>query len=112
MLNSAIVATLLAIAIVAVVITLKKKRNEKYFYRFYTDKFIYHDTFFKNKNKEANYQDFKEIRYNQSFWQSKFNLGEIYILTNNKNIFKRIITIKAVPDVEKNYEEIVKLFNT
>lgn len=112
MLKYTIVAALFVVLLVALIIFLKSKRNKAYFYRFYTDKFAYCDTFFKNKVKEVDYQTFKEIRYNQSFWQSKFNLGEIYILTDNKNIFKKIITLKCVPNVVENYEKIIKLFNS
>lgn len=107
-----IIATIIAVVLVTVITLLKSKRNKKYFYRFYTDKLIYRNTFFSKKTKEINYNEFKEVRYNQSFLQSKFNLGEIYILTNNKNFFKRILALKSIPNVEKNYEKIVKLFNT
>lgn len=111
MLRNVIIATIIAVIIVTLIIILKSKRNKKYFYRFYKDKLVYKNTYFGNKTKELNYNEFKEIRYNQTFIQSKFNLGEIYILTNTKNIFKKILTLKSIPNVEKNYERIVKLFN-
>lgn len=107
-----IIATIIAVVLVTVITLLKSKRNKKYFYRFYKDKLVYKNTYFGNKVKEVNYNEFKEIRYNQTFIQSKFNLGEIYILTNNKNIFKKILTLKSIPNVEKNYEKIVEMFNT
>lgn len=81
-------------------------------YKFYKDKLEYRDTYFRKKTKEVNYSDFKEIRYSQRFIQSKFNLGEIYISTNSKNLFNRFLILKLIPDVEENYEKIVKLFNT
>lgn len=112
MLRNVIIATIIAAILVTLIIILKSKRNKKYFYKFYTNKLVYKNTYFGNKAKEVNYNEFKEIRYNQTFIQSKFNLGEIYILTNNKNIFKKILTLKSIPNVEKNYERIVKLFNT
>lgn len=112
MLRNVIIATIIAVVLVTVITLLKSKRNKKYFYRFYKDKLVYKNTYFGNKVKEVNYNEFKEIRYNQTFIQSKFNLGEIYILTNNKNIFKKILTLKSIPNVEKNYEKIVEMFNT
>lgn len=93
------------------VILLKKGRNKKYFYRFYADRLVYRDRFFTNKTREIMYSDFKEVRYNQGLLQSRFHLGELYILTNNRNFLNKIVHLKNVPNVEKNYEKIVELFN-
>lgn len=65
----------------------------------------------RKKIREIKYTEVKEVRYNQSFLQSRFNLGDIYIQTNNKNIFKRVVVLKFVTNVEKEYERIVKIFN-
>lgn len=43
--------------------------------------------------------------------QSKFNIGELWILTNNKNFFKKILMFKSIPNIEQEYEKIVKIFN-
>lgn len=90
---------------------IRKKLSKSCFYKFYADKLVYRDTYFRKKTKEVNYTEFKEIRYNQGYIQSKFNLGEIYISTNSKNLFNRFLILKLVPDVEENYEKITKIFN-
>ncbi len=110
MLVNTVIASIFVIITVVIIIFLKSKRNNKYFYRFYSDRFTYIDTFWGRKAKVVKYSDFKEVRYNQGYLQSKFNVGEIYILTNRKNLFDRILLLKSIPDVEKNYEKILKIF--
>lgn len=94
-----------------VVLLLKRKVSEKYYYRFYTDRLEYRDAFFNKNEKVIRYEDFKEIRYNQGFMQSKFNVGELWIITRNKNFFKRIVIFKSIPNVEKEYKQIIEIFN-
>lgn len=96
-------------AIICLVI--KNKVNKGYYYKFYKDRLEYKNTLFSKKSKELKYEDFKEIRYNQGYIQSKFNLGELLILTNNKNFFKRVFIFKSIPDIKDNYEKITKIFN-
>lgn len=110
-----LIPTIIVFAIISIfeitVTLIKRNLNKFCFYKFYEDKLIYRDTYFRKTEKEINYADFKEIRYNQSFTQSKFNIGDIYIYTNSKNIFNRIIILKLIPNVEENYEKITKIFN-
>lgn len=109
-------ATIIVFTIIAVfeigTVLIKKRQSKLCFYKFYKDKLEYRDTCFRKKIKEIKYSDFKEIRYNQGYIQSKFNVGEIYISTNSKNFFNRFLILKLVPNVEENYEKIVKIFNT
>ena len=88
------------------------KQNKVYFYKFYDDKLVYRNKFLKSKEEELPYKDFKEIKYIQGFMQSKFNVGDIYITTRSKNVFNKNFIISSIPDVEKNYQKIVKIFNT
>lgn len=90
---------------------INKKSYEKYYYRFYKNRLEYCNSFFWKKVIEVKYEDFKEIKYNQGYMQSKFNQGELWILTNNKNFFKKILMFKSIPNVEQEYEKIVKIFN-
>ena len=100
-------------AAIQVGITLiRKKQSKKFFYKFYQDRLVYRDTYFLNKIKEVSYTEFKEIKYYQGFVQSKFNVGQIYIITNSKNIFKNSIELKLIPNLEENYEKIIEIFNT
>lgn len=111
-----LIPTIIVVAIISifeVISTLiKKNLSKSCYYKFYKDKLIYRDTYFRKKAKEVSYSNFKEIRYLQGFIQSKFNLGEIYISTNSKNLFNRFLILKLIPDVEENYEKITKIFNT
>lgn len=91
---------------------IRRKLSKSCFYKFYEDRLVYRDTYFRKKAKEVDYKSFKEIRYNQGFIQSRFNIGEIYISTNSKNFFNRFLILKLIPDVEENYEKITKIFNT
>ncbi len=108
---SAIAVFVITLIASIVVLILKRKVNEKYYYRFFSDRLEYRDTFFNKKKKIIKYEDFKEIRYNQGYMQSKFNLGELWILTRNKNFFKRIVIFKSIPNVEKEYKKITEIFN-
>ncbi len=93
------------------VLVLKRKINDKYYYRFFSDRLEYRDTFFNKNKKVIKYEEFKEIRYNQGFIQSKFNLGELWILTRNKSFFKKVVIFKSIPNVEKEYGRITEIFN-
>ena len=86
-----------------VVLVIKRKVNYQYYYRFFSDRLEYRDTFFNKNKKVIKYEDFKEIRYNQGFIQSKFNLGELWILTTNKSFFKKVVIFKPIPNIIKNY---------
>ncbi len=107
-----IIISIALIMICVIVMLLKSKRNKSYFYRFCSDRFEYFNTYFGNKVKEIKYEEIKEVRYNQTFLQSKFNLGEIIIITNDKHILKKMLFLQSIPNVQKNYERIVNLFNT
>ena len=112
MTKNIIIISIALVIICVIVMLLKSRRNKLYFYKFYPDRFKYRNTYFGNKVKEIKYKEIKEVRYNQTFLQSKFNLGELCIITNDKNILKRILFLKSIPNVQKNYERIVNLFNT
>ena len=107
-----IVVFLIMTVIQLFILVFKIKRNKAHFYRFYDDKLVYQNKFFGKKSEELEYNEFKEIRYMQGFMQSRFNIGDIYINTRSKNVFNKIFIISSIPDVEKNYQKIVKLFNT
>lgn len=95
-----------------VVLVIKRKVNYQYYYKFFSDRLEYRDTFFNKNKKVIKYEDFKEIRYNQGFIQSKFNLGELWILTRNKSFFKKVVIFKTIPNVEKEYKRIIGIFNS
>lgn len=111
MLKNVIITGIVALVLYLAFLRFKIKRNKKCFYRFYNDKLVYCNTYFIRKIKQIKYSEMKEIRYSQGFIQSKFNLGEIYILTNG-NILNKIINFNNIPNVKKNYEKILSLFNT
>lgn len=107
-----IVITAIAIIMIALIILLfKSKCSKSFFYEFYPDRLKYKDTYFSKKVKELKYSEITEIRYNQTFLQSKFNLGEIDFLTSSKNIFKKVVSLTSVSNVKEKYERIVELFN-
>lgn len=104
-------AVIIAIFVFCFTALRRKHHNRLYFYRFYPDRLIYRDTFFNKKVKEIKYKNIKDIKYSQSFLQVFFKLGEITIITNDKNIMKKVIYLKLIPNVEKNYKRIEEVLN-
>lgn len=82
-------------------------KYKKFYYKFYKNKLVYHNSMWRKNPREVSYEDLKEIRYNQSFIQNKFNTGEIYI---HMGIY-RMITLSYIENVEKQYDDLCKLFN-
>lgn len=112
MLFNTICATIVLILIFLCFLLLRRKHyNRLYFYRFYSDRLRYRDRYFSKKIKEIKYKNIKEIKYNQTFTQSRFKIGEITLITNDKNLLKKVVFLKAIPNVEKNFERIGEILD-
>ena len=58
---------------------------------------------------EIDYDEIKEISYNQTRFQKAFGIGTIYIKTASKNLLERNIYIDCVKNVEGVFKDIKQL---
>ena len=75
-------------------------------YVFYKTKLVYSYRKIRKKKTIINYEDIKEISYQQPGVGRIFNVGNILITTNSMNLVKRTIFIDAVENVEKTFSDI------
>lgn len=104
---SSITALLVFILGWAIYFGVNNAKHKKFYYRFYKNKLVYHNSIWRKKPREVSYEELKEIRYNQTFMQNKFNTGEIYIHMG----ICRMIILSYIENVEKQYDDLCKLFN-
>ena len=88
---------------------------KKYFIKhinciFYKTKFVYHYRKIRKKSITIHYRDIKEINYEKTKMGNIFNLGNIIIKTNSKNLLKRNIIIESVRNVEEVLMNVQKIF--
>ena len=76
---------------------------------FYKTKFIYTYRKIRKKQVVISYDNVKEISYQDPTIGKMFNMGNIIITINSKNLLKRNIFIDAVEDVEKAFLELKKI---
>lgn len=61
--------------------------------------------------KEILYENLLCINKDQTFWQKRFDLGDIYIYAKKGNLITTGIQVKNVPNFKETYEKINKLID-
>ncbi len=75
---------------------------------FYKTKLVYTYRKIRKKQLTISYRDIKEINYEIPRIAKAFNLGNLIIKNNSKNLLKRILIIENVENIEEVFEEIQK----
>ncbi len=87
-----------------------KNNYKKTVYEFLDDRLIYYDGFWSRSKKELMYSSIREIGYNESIFQRKYNLGTIVVSTpaNEKRAGLHLMDIR---DVETTYTKFRERYN-
>jgi hypothetical protein len=87
-----------------------KNNYKKTVYEFLDDRLIYYDGFWSRSKKELLYRSIREIGYNESIFQRKYNLGTIVVSTPATDK-KAGLYLKDIQDVEAVYAKFREKYN-
>ena len=87
-----------------------KNNYKKTVYTFLDDRLIYYDGFWSRSKKELLYRSIREIGYNESIFQRKYNLGTIVVSTPATDK-KSGLYLKDIQDVEAVYAKFREKYN-
>lgn len=87
-----------------------RNNYRKTVYEFLDDRLIYYDGFWSRSKKELMYRSIREIGYNESIFQRKYNLGTIVVSTPATDK-KAGLYLNDIQDVEAVYAKFREKYN-
>ena len=104
-------AIIFVLIVIGFVAAMTKKQYSSCVYDFYKTKMEYTDEFISTITKEIKYDDISQIVLKSSLFEKIFNLGTIWLYTNEPSNLEGYIIIPSVLNVKDVYKDIKRIVN-